>query len=255
LNFGNLSKEKLNLALKYQILNKYTSLFAEVELSEKASTKMKSYIIGNKEKNIIIRKKPSYGHFDYDARNLYRNRKCCLFEKDEDYMNRDRDRSRSRERERDKDMDRCFLSKKKNLLSPKIKEKRLDKKTYKSKSISSQEDLLESQKKEEDSKKDLKDDVMKIINTQNFIEGYWSENKQTKIIKEKYQKEYNLIKNLKNEKINDNVAITIIIIYFIYNEHFELLKELSRIIKKAKLFIKKEIKISYEQIIKDIGIN
>ena len=96
---------------------------------------------------------------------------------------------------------------------------------------------------------------MKIINTQNFIEGYWSENKQTKIIKEKYQKEYNLIKNLKNEKINDNVAITIIIIYFIYKEHFELLKELSRIIKKAKLFIKKEIKISYEQIIKDIGIN
>jgi hypothetical protein len=96
---------------------------------------------------------------------------------------------------------------------------------------------------------------MKIINTQNFIEGFWSENKQTKIIKEKYQKEYNLIKNLKNEKINDNVAITIIIIYFIYKEHFELLKELSRIIKKAKLFIKKEIKISYEQIIKDIGIN
>ena len=96
---------------------------------------------------------------------------------------------------------------------------------------------------------------MKIINTQNFIEGYWSENKQTKIIKEKYQKEYNLIKNLKNEKINDNVAITVIIIYFIYKEHFELLKELSRIIKKAKLFIKKEIKISYEQIIKDIGIN
>ena len=96
---------------------------------------------------------------------------------------------------------------------------------------------------------------MKIINTQNFIEGYWSENKQTKIIREKYQKEYNLIKNLKNEKINDNVAITIIIIYFIYKEHFELLKELSRIIKKAKLFIKKEIKISYEQIIKDIGIN
>jgi hypothetical protein len=138
--------------------------------------------------------------------------------------------------------------------SSKQKEVSVDKITYKSKRISSQEDLLESEKIE-DSKKDLKDDVMKIINTQNFIEGYWSENKQTKIIKEKYQKEYNLIKNLKNEKINDNVAITIIIIYFIYKEHFELLKELSRIIKKAKLFIKKEIKISYEQIIKDIGIN
>ena len=128
LNFGNLSKEKLNLALKYQILNKFTSLFAEIELSEKASTKMKSYIIGNKGKNIIIRKKPSYDHFDYDARNLYRNRKCCLFEKDEDYMNRDRDRSRSRERERDKDMDRCFLSKKKNYYLLKLKKKDLIKK-------------------------------------------------------------------------------------------------------------------------------
>ena len=34
-----------------------------------------------------------------------------------------------------------------------------------------------------------------MIGTQNFIEGYWEENEYTKIIKEKYQKEYDLIKN------------------------------------------------------------
>ena len=102
--------------------------------------------------------------------------------------------------------------------------------------------------------KDLKKEVMKIINTQNFVEGFWTENEQTKIIKEKYQKEYDLIKK-SNKNINNNVAITIIIVYFIYKEHSELLKELSRIIKKAKLFIKKETKSTYDKIIKDIGIN
>ena len=52
-------KEKINLALKYQIFTKGTSLFAEIEFSEKVSSEMKSLIIGNKQKNIIIKKEPS----------------------------------------------------------------------------------------------------------------------------------------------------------------------------------------------------
>ena len=96
---------------------------------------------------------------------------------------------------------------------------------------------------------------MKIIKTQNFIKGYWDENNKTKIIKEKYKNEFNLLKGLKNKNINDNVIMTIIMIYFIYKEHSELLTELSRIIKKAKIFIKKETKSTYEDIIKKIQIN
>ena len=52
-------KEKMNIALKYQILTKGTSLFAEIEFSEKVSSEMKSLIIGNKQENIIIEKEPS----------------------------------------------------------------------------------------------------------------------------------------------------------------------------------------------------
>ena len=96
---------------------------------------------------------------------------------------------------------------------------------------------------------------MKMINTQDFIDGFWEENNYTKIIKEKYQKEFDLLKNLKNKNINDRTALTILIIYFINKEHFELLKDLIMIIKKGKIFIQKETNDSYENIIKEIGLN
>ena len=41
-------KEKEELSLKYQILTEYTSLFAEVELSDKISDELKTKIIGDK---------------------------------------------------------------------------------------------------------------------------------------------------------------------------------------------------------------
>ena len=36
-----------------------------------------------------------------------------------------------------------------------------------------------------------KENIMKMIKTQDFIEGYWDENEYTKIIKKKYKKEFN----------------------------------------------------------------
>ena len=45
--------EKKEISLKYQIFNNYTSLFAEVELSDKITEEMKLKIIGNKKKNIL----------------------------------------------------------------------------------------------------------------------------------------------------------------------------------------------------------
>ena len=95
----------------------------------------------------------------------------------------------------------------------------------------------------------IKDDIMKIINTQDFVNGFWIVNEYTENIKEKYQKEYEiLIKNIADEK----VVITILMVYFINKEHPELLDELLMILKKAKIFIKKETKDSYENIIKQI---
>ena len=93
---------------------------------------------------------------------------------------------------------------------------------------------------------------MKMINTQDFIDGYWEENDYTKIIKEKYQKEFCL---LKDKKIHDKVAITILVILYINKEYQELLNELLMIIKKAKIYIQKETNNSYENIIKELNIN
>jgi len=100
-----------------------------------------------------------------------------------------------------------------------------------------------------------RDDIMKIINTQDFINGFWEANEYTNIIKEKYKEEYNLLKGIKNKNITDKVAITFLIIYFIEKEHPELLDELLMIIKKGKIFILKEAKETYENIIKEISIS
>ena len=96
---------------------------------------------------------------------------------------------------------------------------------------------------------------MKIINTQDEIEGSWDENMETKIIKEKYLKEYNLLMGLKDKNMTNKIALTVIIILLIEKEHKNLIGELSLIIKKAKIFIKNEIKMTYENLIKECGIN
>ena len=97
-----------------------------------------------------------------------------------------------------------------------------------------------------------KEDVMKIISCQDFVNGYWDINGKTKNVKNKYEKEFKLLKKLKN--IDDILAITIIIVYFINKEHKELLNELLLILKKAKLYIQDKAGNSYENIINQIGI-
>ena len=62
------------------------------------------------------------------------------------------------------------------------------------------------------------------------------------------------MKEIKDKNINDNIAITILIIYFINKEYPQLIDELLLIIQKAKKFIKKSAKDSYENIIKEIGL-
>ena len=74
-------------------------------------------------------------------------------------------------------------------------------------------------------------------------------------MKNKYNKNFNSLKEIKDKTIDDKVAITILIIYFITKKHSELLNELIMIMEKAKSFINKESKDSYESIIKQIGLN
>ena len=93
-----------------------------------------------------------------------------------------------------------------------------------------------------------------MINTQDYIEGCWEENDFTKIIIEKYSKEYNKLRQIKEKNIDDKTALTILIIYFINKEHSELLPDLIMIFKKAKNFITKTTKNEYENLIKLINL-
>ena len=107
---------------------------------------------------------------------------------------------------------------------------------------------------EKDIKLNLKnrDDVMIIVNCQDFIDGFWDINNKTKNVKNKYEKEFKILRGL--NKIDDIIAMTIIIIYFIDKEHKELLDELILILKKAKLYIQDKLGESYENIIQKAGI-
>ena len=101
----------------------------------------------------------------------------------------------------------------------------------------------------EEKKLKEKEKIMKMIKTQDYIEGFWDVNNLTKFIFEKYKKEYD---SLKQKNINDKVAMTILVINYLKNEHFDLLNELLLIIEKAETYIKKEINCSYEEIIEKI---
>ena len=120
------------------------------------------------------------------------------------------------------------------------------------------EDKSTENKKEENEIKDdpqsTKTYVNKIINEQNFLEGFWELNPITQKIKEKYEKEFEKLKSLKDKNINDTIDITILIVYFFNKEHAELLNELFLILEKAKNYISKNVKDSYENIIKEIWL-
>ena len=68
---------------------------------------------------------------------------------------------------------------------------------------------------EEEKENDKKEKIMDMIRTQDFIKGFWKENVYTRKIKEKYIKIYDSLKDLDDFKINDETAMTILVILFI----------------------------------------
>ena len=315
LNNNNLDNEnEVKIALKYQILRKNTSLFAEIELSNKVIGKMKEEIIGNEEniekgkKIVEAERRRIIEELRIRREEEERRRK----EEEEERKRRKEERERSRregeertrreevERRRREEVERRIRDEEvirrreeeerkrreeeiregneiemlaKNVIRGEFGngqerrmrqgynmncnslniDNRINCNNNESNSSILNETPMNNIKEEEKIKKlDLqtKEDIMKIIRTQDFVNGFWEINEYTEIIKEKYKKEYNLLKSKKS--INDKVAITILIIYFINKDHPELSEELQMIIRKAKLFIINETKDTYENIIKDI---
>ena len=307
LNDNNLNEEvETKMSLKYQIFRKNTSLFAEIELSDKVTEKMKEEIIGNKENNQIKRIKRtvncdlfSRSIMSYDLRhnntcvgnpmfmsppmnnmmsmnnnfmnlpmnnmmgmsmgmNNFGNQNMCQMSMPmiQNTMNQNNMMNNMM-------MNNMMMNNMNNMMRNNLNDMMMNnmnnmmmnnvmydsKKAYGDLKTSSSNNI----KNKEEIKSinlNVKNDIMKIINTQDFINGNWEVNEFTKSIKEKYKKEFDgLMKNVNNEK----VVITILMIYFINKEHPELLNELLLIIKKAKIFIKKEVKDSYENIINKLN--
>ena len=99
-----------------------------------------------------------------------------------------------------------------------------------------------------------KENVIEIIKSQNFEEGFWDINEKTMNIKNKYENEFNKLKELNDLNIDDIIAMTIIVLYFIYKDQKELVDELVMNIKKAKLYIKNKTGNNYDNIIKKVGL-
>ena len=238
-------EKKIELSLKYQILTIYTSLFAEIKLSEKITEDMKKVIINNDIKK-------SYGLSEYDE--ILENSIFDKKIKNTTLTNLEND-NQMKELE--------YLSSFTGAACPSISlsgkiglDDNSNEKSKKSlgffSSIGNSIKGLFSNKNEFNLKN--QECVMKIINTQNFVEGFWELNEYSEKIKDKYKRQFNLLKELKDKNINDHVAITILIIYFIKKEHKELLDELIMIIQKAELFITKSTNDNYENIIKKVGM-
>ena len=94
-----------------------------------------------------------------------------------------------------------------------------------------------------------KEQIMKMIKTQDNIEGFWDVNDSTEFIFEKYKKQYD---SLKQKNLSDKVVMTILVIYYLKNQNLYFSNELLMIIIKAESYIKKEINCSYEEIIEKI---
>ena len=279
--------EKEKLALKYQIFSKYTSLFAEIEFSEKINEEMKQKIIGdnqnnqikknNQEEDILNEIEQSVKRMKWIATSFekqminqgepieYNLSACYSKPKSKSnfsFLKSIRDsikgffsfgsKSETKCKAIENNIDNDMYNDSYDL---DLNENNIIKESYIEANINEDEkkNLNENKREEKINLKD-KESIMKIINTQDFVIGYWDINDKTKIIKEKYEKEFELLKNLKNKNIDDKIAMTIIMIYFISKEHSEILNELIMIIKKGKIFIHDKTKETYEYFIKEIGL-
>ena len=212
-------EEKIKLALKYQKFIEGTSLFAEIELDDKISEQMKLEILGKENQNIIY-KESLQNKLDVNCHMMRQENFTYEFGSSLDVFGSNNSDHYELPPRMNKNVGNPFGDDELNI------------------------DI-----------KDNKRHFMRMVNSQDFIEGYWEENDYTKKVIEKYEKEYKLIKEIKNKNIDDKTALTILIIYFINKEHNEALNDLILIIKKAKLFIQKVTNDTYENIIKEININ
>ena len=138
----------------------------------------------------------------------------------------------------------------------KCKKKSLKKKEIDLDDDEEEEDIFEY-KAEEEPKKEKEEkvelNIKDLILTQDIFDGYWSSNPQTNALIEKQKNVYDKIENiLKEKKIeNDEIKITLLVLYYLNTDVSINKKEYSLIMKKAISFLEKN-GINFEEILSTI---
>ena len=117
------------------------------------------------------------------------------------------------------------------------------------------DDILETTKIFGTENIEIKDHTNLIMN-QDIIDGYWSENEETKklidiISQEFFNKTCNKVKILYKGNQENNIKYTILVIYYFTTKHSDKLDEYRLIINKAKKFLSSQ-GIEYEKFIEGI---
>ena len=252
LNNTSLEPEKnIELSRRYQVLSKYTSLYAEIENEFKNQNEMSyieqsdgrdihaaNYIIDSDSDDSDIYEKKSRSKKckkSKDVKKKRKNERCkktkisseSESEEEVNYKKKCMKRVISDESDSEEE-EKC---KKK---SKKKEEKKCTKKIKKkeeSESDSEEEKKFKKKSKKEEEKKCKKEknkrgyaknfDIKEMILSQNIIEGNWSLNSQTKFIVDSHIDLYNKIKQYVDKfdvgEKKEDIIITILIIYYLKN--------------------------------------
>ena len=214
LNNTELNEEtNIELSKKYQVLSKYTSLYAEMENDKEIKNEMIPIEQKNIEESIINKNNIDISRLKKRCKYKKCKRRICYDEESDD-SDSDSDSSSS-------------SSCKKKKCKKKCKKKR---KRISHDSDSDSDSFLDNDKKcrmeisdKEDKPEKLKPEYSdkEMILTQNILEGNWTINFQTQFLIDSNKDIYNKIKQYV-EKINvgenkENIIITILVLYYLKN--------------------------------------
>ena len=238
--------KNIELAKKYQVLSKFTSLYAEIEneFAFKDSNKLKYVEQKYEDEN---HKKEYYSSSGNDQENddnissdssdsseSVKKKKCKMIKYKSKPIKKKSCRYNSNSSSSEEDV------KKKYKKDKKCKKKKMDESDEEEKSSESEKNDDEKEKsrkkkrsckkekaKKEESEDDEEDEdietfnIEKMVLTQDIMNGNWTKNNQTKLLIDLNKKIYDKIKNYV-EKLNipqnkEDVIITILVIYYLKN--------------------------------------
>ena len=272
-------KKEIEFAKKYQILSKNTSIFAEILNEDNQQSELIQVNLNNK-KEIIEEKNSKVKNEIEDDEKLQNNDEDEFDEGGQQILdlmnNRELLEQRRREienilrtganiRELTNEMEEDLRIQGGSIDNIESHITKADDNVYSSSPIDIKvKKDYSSPKKEKKSKntdkmnklEKEKENFNKIIMSQDFIEGFWNENKDTKtvidiITLDKFNKIKNLVKPMNKGANEIKIIYTIIVIYFLNIKLAEKLNEYRLVINKGKKFLKKN-GINYDNIISGI---